>query len=79
MSDHWALGLTPAALDVALAAGTKEAMALKVDPDAEPNVLQNRKTPLSDLFTGEAMDIYADHVRTLFRHDLDYDLFSLPA
>ncbi|HBF90347.1 MAG TPA: sulfotransferase family protein, partial [Hyphomonas atlantica] len=79
VSDHWGLGLTAMALDTALAAGTKEAMAEKVDPDAEPNVLQNRKTPLSELFTGEAMDIYADHVRTLFRHDLDYDLLSLPA
>jgi hypothetical protein len=54
-------------------------MAQKIDPDAEPNVLQNRKTPLTELFTGEALDIYTDHIRTLFRHDLDYDLFSLPA
>jgi hypothetical protein len=37
-------------------AGTKEAMAEKVDPEAEPNVLQNRKTSLSDLFSGEALE-----------------------
>lgn len=79
VSDHWSLDLTPEAIEVALAAGTKDAMAQKIDPDAEPNVLQDRKTPLSELFTGEAMDIYTDHVRTLFRHDLDYDLLSLPA
>ena len=56
VSDHWSLGLTPVAIEVALAAGTKDAMAQKIDPDAEPNVLQNRKTPLSELFTGEAPD-----------------------
>ena len=79
VSDHWSLDLPPEAIDVALAAGTKDAMAQKIDPDAEPNVLQNRKTPLTELFTGEAMDIYTSHVRTLFRHDLDYDLLTLPS
>ena len=79
ISDHWSLGLTGAAIDAALAAGTKDAMALKVDPDAEPNVLQNRKTPLSELFAGEAMDLYTEKVTTLFQYDLGYDLFSLPS
>ncbi len=76
---HWGLNLSPSAIDAALAAGTKDAMALKVDPDAEPNVLQNRQTPLVDLFTGEAMDIYRTRISELFRHDLGYDLLSLPA
>ena len=76
---HWSLDLAPDAIDAALAAGTKEEMAKHTDPDAEPNVLQNRKTSLADLFTGEAMDLYRAQVKTLFRHDLGYDLFSLPA
>lgn len=79
VSDHWSLALTPESIDAALSAGTKDAMAKKVDPDAEPNVLQNRKTPLTELFEGEAMEIYQRHVRTLFRHDLGYDLLSFPA
>tara|TARA_R110000824_G_scaffold32613_2_gene105190 strand:+ start:40 stop:864 length:825 start_codon:yes stop_codon:yes gene_type:complete len=76
---HWSLDLAPAAIDAALAAGTKAEMAKHTDPDAEPNVLQNRKTALADLFTGEAMDLYREQVKTLFRHDLGYDLLSLPA
>ncbi|MEZ5999799.1 sulfotransferase domain-containing protein [Hyphomonas sp.] len=76
---HWNLKLTPAAIDAALKAGTKEAMAEKVDPEAEPNVLQNRKTSLSDLFSGEALEIYQRKIGELFRHDLGYDLLSLPA
>nr|WP_321439535.1 sulfotransferase domain-containing protein [uncultured Hyphomonas sp.] len=76
---HWGLKLSPASIDAALKAGTKEAMAEKVDPDAEPNVLQNRKTSLSDLFSGEALDIYQRKIGELFRHDLGYDLLSLPS
>ncbi len=53
-------------------------MALKVDPEAEPNVLQNRQQSLAELFSGEAMDIYAAHVRELFRFDLGYDFFTPP-
>lgn len=79
MAAHWGVDLTPAAIDAALAAGTKEAMAKKVDPDAEPNVLQNRQQSLSELFSGEAMEIYAQRVRELFRHDLGYDLLTPPA
>ena len=76
---HWHLNLTPAAIDAALQAGTKEAMAEKVDPEAEPNVLQNRKTSLADLFSGEAMDIYRRKIAELFRYDLGYDLLTPPA
>jgi hypothetical protein len=76
---HWAIALTPEALDAAVAAGTKEAMALKVDPEAEPNVLQNRQQSLQELFSGEAMDIYASRVRELFRYDLGYDFMTPPA
>ncbi|KCZ45439.1 hypothetical protein HY3_07265 [Hyphomonas pacifica] len=79
VSCQWGLDLTPTAINAALAAGTKEAMAKKVDPAGEPNVLQNRKTPLDELFSGEAMEIYSDYVRTLFRHDLGYDLLSFPS
>lgn len=75
---HWGIELTPESLDAALAEGTKEAMAKKIDPEAEPNVLQNRKTPLTDLFSGEALDIYQAKVRQLFRYDLGYDLLKLP-
>lgn len=75
---HWGLNLTPDSIDAALTAGTKEAMAEKVDPEAEPNVLQNRKTSLSDLFSGEALEIYQRKIGELFRHDLGYDLLSLP-
>jgi len=78
IASHWGITLTEAAIDAALAAGTKEAMALKVDPDAEPNVLQNRKTKLDDLFTGEAMDTYRTRIGELFRYDLDYDLTAFP-
>lgn len=76
---HWELGLTPAAIEAALKAGTKEAMAEKVDPDAEPNVLQNRKTSLEELFSGEALEIYQRKIGELFRYDLGYDLMAPPA
>lgn len=75
---HWNVHLTPAAIDAALAEGTKQAMAGKIDPGAEPNVLQNRQQSLEELFSGEAMDIYAQLVRRLFRHDLGYDLMTPP-
>lgn len=75
---HWNLKLTSAAIDAAIQAGTKDAMAKKVDPAAEPNVLQNRKTSLTELFSGEALEIYRRKVGELFRHDLGYDLLSVP-
>jgi hypothetical protein len=75
---HWGYNLKPEAIDAAVAAGTKKAMALKVDPNAEPNVLQNRKQSLAELFSGEAMEIYAARVRELFRYDLGYDLMNPP-
>jgi hypothetical protein len=75
---HWNLALTPAAIDAALNEGTKEAMAKKIDPDAEPNVLQNRKTALSDLFTDDALSLYREGIADLFRFDLGYDLLNLP-
>jgi hypothetical protein len=76
---HWNITLTPAAIEAALAEGTKDAMAQKVDPGAEPNVLQNRQQSLDELFSGQAMDTYARLVRQLFRHDLGYDLMAPPA
>ncbi|WP_430403301.1 sulfotransferase family protein [Hyphomonas sp.] len=76
---HWSLDLAPDAIDAALDAGTKEEMAKHTDPDAEPNVLQNRKTSLDELFTGAAMDVYRKQARALFRHDLGYDLLTPPA
>lgn len=75
---HWGITLKPDAIAAAVAAGTKQAMALKVDPEAEPNVLQHRKQSLAELFTDEAMDIYARIVRAEFRHDLGYDLMVPP-
>lgn len=76
---HWGVELAPDAIEAALLAGTKEEMAKKTDPDGEPNVLQNRKQTLAELFSGEAMDIYAEHIADLFRHDLGYDLLTPPA
>jgi hypothetical protein len=78
IASHWGIALTPAAIESALAEGTKEAMAAKTDPDGEPNVIQNRQVPLAELFAGEAMEIYSGHIRSLFRHDLGYDLLALP-
>lgn len=78
IAEHWGLDLTPHAIDAALEAGTKEAMAENVDPEAEPNVLQNRKTDLRDLFTGRAIDIYQEMAGDLFRFDLGYDLLAFP-
>ncbi|MFN4024265.1 MAG: sulfotransferase domain-containing protein [Hyphomonas sp.] len=75
---HWGIRLTPEAITAALAEGTKEAMARRIDPDAEPNVVQNRPETLEELFTGEAMDIYAARIRDLFRRDLGYDLMKPP-
>lgn len=76
---HWGIALKPGAIAAAVAAGTKEAMALKVDPEAEPNVLQNRKQSLEELYSEEAMDIYARIVRAEFRHDLGYDMMVSPS
>jgi len=75
---HWGITLTPEAIEAAIEAGTKEAMAEKVDPEAEPNVLQNRKTKLEDLFMGDAMDIYRARIQELFRYTLDYKLLEMP-
>ncbi len=78
ISDHWKINLTPASIEMAIGAGTKEAMAKKVDPSAEKNVLQKRKDDLNELFTGEALAIYQDIVGEYFRHDLGYDLLAIP-
>ena len=78
MAAHWQLSIKPAALDAALKAGTKEAMAKKVDPDGEANVLQFRKTPLNEQFSGEALEIYRARVGELFKYDLGYDLLNFP-
>ena len=78
IAGHWGIDLTPAAIDSALAEGTKDAMAKKVDPDAEPNVLQTRNVTLAEQFSGEAMEIYRERVSTLFRFDLGYDLLAPP-
>jgi hypothetical protein len=75
---HWDIHLSAAALDKAVRGGTKEAMAEKIDPDAEPNVLQNRKDRLDTLFSGEAKAIYEDRVKTLFGASLGYDLLAVP-
>lgn len=78
MAQHWGVTLKPEAIQAALEAGTKEAMAKRIDPAAEPNVLQNRRETLDELFTGEAIEIYAGRIRELVRQDLGYDLFSPP-
>lgn len=78
MAEHWGIVLSREAIAAAVAEGTKEAMAQKVDPEAEPNVLQNREESLQVQFAGEAMDLYARQVRRLFRHDLGYDLLTPP-
>ena len=75
---HWGLHLSDTAIAVALKAGTKEEMARKVDPDAEPNVLQRRSGTLQEQFSGEAWEIYSQQANDLFRHDLGYDLMSPP-
>ena len=79
IAKHWGIEFTPEALNAALQAGTKEAMAKKVDPDAEPNVLQTRKTSLQEQFSGEALEIYQDRITRLFRYDLGYDLLTPPS
>jgi len=78
IASHWGVKLTPAALDAAMRGGTKEAMAEKIDPDAEPNVLQNRKDNLKDQFSGAAMEIYREKTEQLFAHSLGYDLLKVP-
>ena len=75
---HWDIKLTEAALDAAVSGGTKEAMAQKIDPAAEPNVLQNRKERLADQFSGEAMALYQERIERLFGHSLGYDLLKVP-
>ena len=75
---HWDIKLTEAALDAAVSGGTKEAMAQKIDPNAEPNVLQNRKERLADQFSGEAMALYQERIERLFGHSLGYDLLKVP-
>ncbi|MEO0881648.1 MAG: sulfotransferase domain-containing protein [Pseudomonadota bacterium] len=79
ISDHWSLGLPDAAIETALQAGTKEAMASKIDPNAERNVLQTRQEHLADQFSGQAYDVYRERVQDLFQHDLGYDLLAVPA
>lgn len=78
ISDHWSLGLTPHAIELALQEGTKEAMARKIDPEAEKNVLQKRNDSLEVLFSGEALTLYQDIVGDVFRYDLGYDLLARP-
>ncbi len=76
---HWGISLSEAAIGAALAAGTKDAMALRIDPDGEPNVLQNRQTPLEERFSGPALAIYRARAAACFRQDLGYALTELPA
>lgn len=78
ISDHWGIGLTASAIELALQEGTKEAMARKIDPEAEKNVLQRRNDSLPELFQGKSLEIYQDIVGEYFRYDLGYDLLALP-
>ncbi len=78
IASHWGISLTSSALDAAIEAGTKEAMAQKIDPDGEPNVLQTRTERLQDQFSGEAMDLYRERIARCFKHALGYDLFTHP-
>ena len=78
ISSHWKLNLKPESIDLALKEGTKEAMALKIDPQAEKNVLQQRSDSLEELFSGEALSLYQDIVGDIFQYDLGYDLMALP-
>lgn len=78
MADHWRIALAPNAIEAALEAGTKDAMALKIDPEAEPNVLQKRSASLTEQFSGEAFEIYREQVETYFDGDLGYDLLTVP-
>lgn len=74
ISEHWGVRLDPAAIEAALEAGTKDAMAEKVDPAGEANVLQRRPDDLSELFSGPALDLYLARVDQVFRETLGYDL-----
>lgn len=78
IAQHWNLALKPEAIEAALYEGTKEAMARRVDPDAEPNVIQHRTESLEEQFAGEAGEIFARLAGQLFRHDLGYDLTRPP-
>lgn len=78
IAGHWDIRLSPAAIDLALKAGTKEAMARKVDPDAERNVLQNRTETLQSRFSDDNLVIYNSLVSALFKYDLGYDLYTRP-
>jgi hypothetical protein len=78
ISDHWKISLTPASIEAAIEEGTKEAMAGKVDPRAEKNVLQKRADKLEDMFSGDALKLYQNIAGEYFRYDLGYDLLALP-
>jgi hypothetical protein len=78
ISTHWGLKLAPQSVEMAVEAGTKDAMARKIDPAAEKNVLQRRSDSLEILFSGEALRLYQDKVSAIFRYDLGYDLMALP-
>ncbi len=78
ISNHWGIGLSPASIRNAVHSASKAQMAKKIDPKAEPNVLQNRREKLSDLFKGEAYEIYAEHIAARFPRSLGYDLLTLP-
>lgn len=78
IATHWGITLSEASLDAAVHGGTKEAMAEKIDPNAEPNVLQNRKEDLSDQFSGRALSHYRERIDSLFEHSLGYDLLEVP-
>ena len=75
---HWGITLKPEAIDAAVEAGTKDAMAQKIDPQAERNVLQNRQAALEVLYDAATTEIYTRLVKTLFRYDLGYDLLTPP-
>ncbi|MEM7660905.1 MAG: sulfotransferase domain-containing protein [Pseudomonadota bacterium] len=79
ISEHWRLNLSDGAIEEALLAGTKEAMADKIDPSAERNVLQHRKERLVDQFSSDARRLYDAMASELFQQDLGYDLMAIPA
>lgn len=75
---HWGISLSKVALDTALQAGSKDAMASKVDPNAEPNVLQNRQEQLVDQFSDEALMLYCERIERYFKYTLGYNLLAYP-
>lgn len=76
ISEHFGFEFGRLSIAGAIDAGTKAEMRKHQDPEEEPNIIQDRKTPRVEMFSEDAWSTYRTLIDSLFKYDLGYDLLG---